>query len=448
MATPEGWREVSWQRELAAVCDRWVDAVMAQDGINVDLSAPPRHGKSQIVGRSTPVRLLLEANARNEPMALIYVTSTGDRAAEVSWSVRSAVERLHGEYLAAGAPKAAAKWAPSRTWGTTEWVTEGGHSWLSAGWSQKIAGTGARALILDDLTGSAEAYRSAADRAKLKVAIEADILSRKAKGAGVIHMETRRGVDDTTALIRREWSSAWESHVWPCWTPDRGYLWPEDYGDRWRAGMPHLTDSAPVWRSEYQQEPVAAGGTLIAAEWLDATYSEAPGVARALSGRVVLGVDLAATGRTTSDHCAFVVLGCRGAYRDVLHVERARLDYPAQRQRLLELVAEWKPSATVVELAAGGHAIVAELQAVVPGLRGESPKGDKVTRLTPHLPTVQARQLRLPVRAEPWVRAYREELTAFSGTPGEPDDQVDATVWALVASEGSRQPSAADWAAL
>jgi phage terminase large subunit-like protein len=104
----------------------------------------------------------------------------------------------------------------------------------------------------------------------------------------------------------------------------------------------------------------------------------------------------------------------------------------------------------VVERAAGGAGLVAELEASVTGLRGENPGGqDKVARLSPWLPMMAARQLRLPVITAPWQRGYVEELVAFTGTPGELDNRVDATVWALVAATApAPEPTVAevdDW---
>lgn len=436
------YQVVGFHRELAVLCDRVVDSAFEGTSLQVAPSAPPRHGKTELLAIATITRCAIRAWQEQRAFAVLYVTAKDTLARRITRTIRAVLTRLHDE--------TGDDWFapdPDGEWTAESLETRGGFVMRGIGRGGATGGIGANLILLDDLIGSKAAYRSPAERAAIVGALEEDFLSRGMDGASAIHMETRRGTEDTTAWLQAERGDQWEFHVWPCWTEERGYLWPRRMDDKRRAKL-GLTDSSTTWRSLYQQEPVPEGGTLIAAEWLDAVYSEAPTWARAAAERVVMGIDLAATGRTTSDHCSFVVVGTRGAYRDVLHVERARLDYPTQRRRLLELVAEWRPDAVVVELAAGGHAMVAELQAVVPGLRGEPPKGDKVTRLTPWLPTIQARQLRLPARAEPWVRAYREELTAFSGTPGEPDDQVDATVWALVAAHTPDALSASDWSGI
>jgi len=205
--------------------------------------------------------------------------------------------------------------------------------------------------------------------------------------------------------------------------------------------MPHLTESSPIWRSVYQQEPIEEGGTLLPMEWLINCYIEEPDVAAKKCERVVIGGDLAATGKTKSDPACFVVMGVRGAFRDVLHVVNRRCDYVEQKQILKDLCQQWRPSSVVIERAAGGDAMISDLQREIRGLRGEPAVGDKITRLTPHLGRFAALQVRVP-KNQPWVTPWREELSAFTGTPGRLDNQLDATVWALVAAETKPQVDA------
>lgn len=434
------WRDPSvvpmpWQRDLGAVCDRVARSALTGSWSRVTLAAPPRHGKTEHVGVGLPIRCYLGALAIGRPFTVLYATAAEGRAAECAGKVRSAIERI---YRLTGDPAL----APGDIWTRTQWVTRGGLRWTAVGWTGATGGIDADLLVMDDLIGSSQAYRSPATREQIRRVVQEDLLSRRATAA--VQMETRRGVEDTTAWLDREYGEVWTPYVWQCYDPDRGYLWPERYGEEWRASMPHLTDTSPIWRSLYQQEPVPEGGTLIPMEWTTATYPEPPEIAARVADRVVIGVDLAATGKTTSDHAAFVVVGIRGAYRDILHVVRRRCGYVEQRQILRDLCATWRPSAVVVELAAGGDAMVDELASEVRGLRGERASADKVTRLTPHLGRFAALQVRTPAQPQSWLGSWREEVTAFSGTPGEPDDQVDATVWALVAAEPASTATTAD----
>ena len=425
------WRDPSvvplpWQLELGAACDALVDVALSPDGwARTTLAAPPRHGKTEHVGVGMPLSAMLRAAREGRPLTVLYATSAGERADEVSVKVRGAIRRAHrltGDDA----------FAPGDIWQRTAWQTKGGLRWTALGWTASTGGVDADLLVMDDLIGSSQVYRSRSSREQIRRVVQEDLLSRKARVA--VQMETRRGIEDTTAWLEREFGDVWQSRVWRCHDETRGYLWPEMYGDAWRAANPHLTDSSPIWRSLYQQEPVPEGGTLIDPEWLTRTYPESPAIAARLADRIVIGVDLAVTGKTTSDYCAAVVLGVRGAHRDVLQVVRQRLGPLEQRAMLVDLCSKWKPSDVLVEEAAGGHRIVEDLRAAgVSGVRGQPPRGDKVTRLAPHLGAIAA-DLRMPYTSEPWALDFRDELSSFTGRADAHDDQVDALVWAMVAA--------------
>ena len=434
------FQPVAWQHELGGKCDALIDSALDGTGLRFTLSAPPRHGKTEFLGRATPIRAYLEAASRGEEMSIMYVTSTRGRAEEVSARVRAAIERIYAE-------TGDEQWAPGRKWSTTEWETKGGHEWYGCGWSTATGGIGCRLLIMDDMLGSGAVYRSKAKRRAIREAVKGDLLSRLEAGGSAVQMETRRGKGDTTDWLQTEFGETWVPLVWKCHDPARGegdaaYLWPARFGTAWRKTMPHLRDSAPVWRSLYQQEPVAEGGTLIPMEDLENVYRETPQVAAAMADKVVIGADLTTTKKKTSDHFCAVVVGWRGPYRDILHVVHRKCGYVEQKRILKDLAETWKANEVRVERAAGGDAMVEDLQSSVTGVTGEWPGTDKVARLTPHLGTFAAKQVRVPVMGAPWLGAWREELSGFSGLEADPDNQVDATVWALYKRAKGRVPDA------
>lgn len=195
--------------------------------------------------------------------------------------------------------------------------------------------------------------------------------------------------------------------------------------------------------TRYNQRPTVKEGSVIQVAWLWERYREDPRALAARCGRVVVGVDLAFTGRTSSDYCVAVVIGCIGAMRYVLHVERAQLAYPDQRRMVRHIVSQWSPTSVVVEKAANGDALLSELSTEVPGIRGERASTDKHQRLASSgtLSAMEANQGVLPDSA-PWLDELVNELTSFPN--GAHDDQVDALVWAMVAAAGSGA-SASAW---
>lgn len=430
------FRENRLTRELSAHIRDATQAAWRGEPTRMCVSAPPRHGKSATIGVAAPISMGASAWLRDEPWPVLYATSSRDRAVDVSRQVRAMVERIH---RATGDDW----WAPGEQWTQLEFSTRGGFTWRAIGWKAGSGGIGARCLVMDDLLGSSVAYQSDATLRRLHHVIAEDLMARlMGSGTVAIQMETRRGTRDATGHLTSEYPGTWRQLAWRCHDPESGYLWPEVYGEAWRAGMPHLTDSSPVWRSLYQQQPTPDGGMVVEREWVSARYAHAPQPPPLhLYDRIVIGVDLATTGSTRADDCAFVVVGCRGALRDVLHVTSAQMSYVAAREHLRDLCAEWRPWAVVVERAANGDALISELSAIIPGLRGESTGSrDKVARLMPWLPMLAAGQVRWPTSAAPWRSQAIDQLLGFTGERGAPDDIVDALVWALVAA-GTERPS-------
>ncbi len=440
------WRQPSvvtlpWQEELGACCDDIRDRALAKRGIRATFTAPPRHGKTEHVGIALSISCYVAAVKLGRGFSIIYATAVDERAGDVSRQVRATVEELYR------VTKLKA-YEPGEKWTETEWETKGGLRWKALGAGASTGGIGCHLLICDDMIGKAERYRSKAQRESVIRAFEEDYLSRVEDGGSVAVMETRRGIHDVIGHIRANYGQVWRHRRWKHYTRGAGYLWPQRYGETWRAMNPHLTDSSAIWRSLHQGEPVPEGGTPIEAAWLEHTYPEPPEALRDAPGSIVsirvIGGDLAATGKTSSDPFAFVVLAARGAYRDVLEVVTGRASYVEQRRILKDLAAKWRPAAIVIERAANGDALVDELRSEISGIRGESATADKLARLIPWLALIAAGQLRLPAQPTPWRSAFRAELLAFTGQEGGDDAQVDALVWALVAAATGETPMTED----
>ena len=250
------WRDstyapAAFHGELGGLCDRLALSAMEGTGLRVTCSAPPRHGKTALLGHALPLRCGLLAQKRGlASFRVLYATASAEAADRVSREVRAAIERIHDE---TGDPW----WAPGNVWSRNEFETAGGFRWVGIGYSGATGGIGANLLVMDDLIGNGLAYRSKATREAIRYAVQGDLLSRLMRGGPAVHMETRRGIEDTTGWLLETYPDIWEEHVWRCHDSERGYLWPEGgFGDAWRATQPHLTGSSPLWRALYQQEPI------------------------------------------------------------------------------------------------------------------------------------------------------------------------------------------------
>ena len=411
---PDRYAPVQWHRDLGAVCDSLVAGALSRSAPWVCIGAPPRHGKSEHVGRAMGPRLM----AMRPGASVLYATSTADRAEEVSAAARGMVEALFrtGRYP---------HLEPGRKWTVTEWATIGGNAWTGIGSGASTGGIGAHLIIADDVTGSDERQASAPWKRTARRWLAGDVLTRDAGGAAVCLMETRRGLDDMQGWALDEWPGRWSVHTWRCLGPDGEYLWPERYGAAWHAGRPDLAPGTRVWETQYQQRPTREGGSVILEAWTAHRYPGPARAARSSCVQVWVVVDPAGKTAERNDPSGVGVIGLRAdGVVMVLHMEAIRRDYPGLRQRVTDLAAEWRATGILVEDSSTGLALVPDLRAArLPVLPvSVSGRGDKVLRMQPHLTRWASGLILLP-ESEPWTASLVGELTSVPDC--EHDDQWD-----------------------
>lgn len=415
---PKRYEAHRFARSISKVCDAIAADAVAGVGNWYALEAPPRHGKSEHVGRVLPARVM----ALVPGASVLYATSTDDRADDVSMAARAAVATM--------AP-AFPHLTPGRTWQRTRWLTEGGGWWTGLGAGSSTGGIGARLVVVDDVTGSAERQRSAAWKRSARRWLLEDVISRL-EGGPLVVMETRRGLDDMIGWLESEYPGKLRRHTWRCLAEadeqdgraPGEYLWPERYGEAWRESMTHLTPSSPIWQSLYQQRPTQEGGAVILEEWCRHRFPGRAIDARSSCSAVYVVIDPAAKTAERNDPTAIGVLGVRGHDVLVLHVEAKRREYPDTRQRAVDLARQWGASGIIVEDTSVGQALAPDLRASGLAVWAQSVagRGDKVARMQPHLIRWQSGQVLLP-ESEPWVADFVAEITAVPDAAH--DDQWD-----------------------
>lgn len=434
------WRDPSryvahgFARSISRECDRWVDDFVNGRGSFVSWHAPPGHGKSEHVGRAMPVRAL----ALRPDRSIIYMTSTEDRAKEVSLAVRSACARLAdiGAY-----PHLARH--PDGPWESTLWRTAGGGWWTAVAPGMATGGVDGHGLIMDDVTGSAERQASMAWRNKIERFILEDGLSRMRGRGPKGNMETRRGLDDQTARLHKTqrdvirevaWKLRAEEGEWDGRAVGE-YLWPERFGPAWHADNPHLIPGSALYEGLYQQRPVPEGGSEILADWTGYRYPFAPAETRKgmRAGTVGIFVDVSAKTADRNDPTGVVVIGEREGRKHILHAEEVK---PHDLTRyLIDLDAAWHADVIVLEDTSIGPEIKRSLdraRAAQPLherrlppvlLQSVAGKGDKVARMEPFKPMWAGGLILLPNSA-PWVAAFVAQVTSVPAAPH--DDLWDA----------------------
>lgn len=341
---------------------------------------------------------------------------------------------------------------------------------LATSFGGMATGEGGDVLVIDDPLDPEEAH-SAIERTKVNRLFDQKFITRlddKTKGAIVIVMQ-RLHEDDLVGHLLAKGGDEWtvlrlpglaEKHEVITY-PRSGRQFVRAPGDAlWREPpelLAHLRDhemGAFAFASQYQQRPSPAEGGILRRAWWQ-FYDPANLVSWTLPtpDYVVCSWDTSLKGKTTSDYCVGQAWAYIGAYRYLLRGFRERCGLPETKLAVHEMDAYIArtfpniPRSTVVENAANGPEVVAELREFVNGITLSNPDGDKVRRAHAVTPQLQAGQVFLPgfrsadgngadtARTAPWVLDFIEECAVFDH--GTHDDQVDAFTQAMKAGMGA-----------
>lgn len=172
---------------------------------------------------------------------------------------------------------------------------------------------------------------------------------------------------------------------------------------------------------QYQQSPAPLGGGMVKKEWLK-TYTQG-GLPK--FDQVIVSCDTGNKPTELADYSAITVWGYRDPNVYLLHVYRAKINFPDLKRAVVDIAARYNADVVLIEEKASGIQLLQELrEARVRGVKGYEPKGDKVMRLHAQCATIENGGLWLPEDA-PWLAEYVHELTTFPSSKH--DDMVDAT---------------------
>ncbi len=181
-----------------------------------------------------------------------------------------------------------------------------------------------------------------------------------------------------------------------------------------------------IFATQYQQRPAPAGGGLIKPIWFRRYH---PADLPAAFNRVIQSWDTANTIEEWSDYSVCTTWGVKGKHMYLLHVFRARLNYPGLKRAVRQQAQLHEALIVYVEDRASGTQILQELREEGFGkLRPVKPTRDKQTRMVNQTALIENGFVHLPAEA-PWLEDYLYELTVFPN--GKYDDQVDSTSQAL-----------------
>jgi len=424
-----GW----FHRAVAEKLDQFVADIAAKRSPRLILTAPPQHGKSELVSRRLPAYAL----GKNPDLKIIATSYSADRSFDFSNDVQKIMDtatyhaifsdtRIVGEYAKAGEARSAA--------GLFQVVGHRGR-YRAAGVGGGITGEPADLLIIDDPIKDFAESISETVRESVWNWLTSTALTRLQEGAGVIIMATRWHLDDPIGRLLERQRDQWElvnfqaiaEEDEPPYRVAGEPLSPERYS---LESLVAIRDGGAVssyqWSALYQQRPSPLGGGIFKREdWC--FYKERP----ATFEEIIESWDCSFKDTSSSDYVVGQVWGVRGADRFLLDQVRGRMRFSATLAAIRALSAKWPQAhAKLVEDKANGSAVIDTLRHEVPGLIAVNPEGGKEARAHAVSASVEAHNVYLPDPVlHPWVSGFIEECASFPNAKF--DDQVDAMTQGL-----------------
>lgn len=436
----EPWLPYRW---LMYVNSRLMRLVQRQSKDRLLLTAPPRHGKSDLCSIYFPAWYL-----NQYPDHRIILCAYGDDfAMEWGRKVRDLIEANQDKLSISISQTSKAQ---------DRWDIAGHKGGMkTAGAGGQIVGRGANLLIVDDpIKDRAEAH-SVTERDKKWEWWRTTVQSRLEPGAIVVMMHQRWHEDDLAGRILREEPDRWDVVNFPAIAEEEDALGrmpgealcPERYTENALA-LIQRSMGATGFSALYQQRPSPEGGGAFKREHFQYwTQDDREGFTYRLEDKTegtilapqqecwrFITMDLAVTARQTSDYTVAAVWDVAGwlePSRLILRdIQRVRIEGAEHVDMVRQLWNTWNPTFIGIEEAMQGTQTIDFARRegiIVIGLKHRSK--DKAFRAKDAQLLTEVHRVYFPKRAT-WLAEFEHELLLFpSGTH---DDQVDVFSYAAM----------------
>jgi predicted phage terminase large subunit-like protein len=422
--------EAGWfHRKVCQVFEQFLQDVRDNKRPRVILSAPPQHGKSEIVSRRFPVW----AQGKFPDLRFVCSSYNTDWAEALSTDrIRCFTAPEFGEVF----PDCKIRKAKA------EMIeTQAGGFQLAKGVGAGITGRSADIGIIDDpIKGYAEAT-SETYRESLHNWYRTDFYSRLQKGAGVIAMMTRWHEADLIGRLIDEMSDGgdqWQIYNFPAiaeedeeFRKEGEPLSVERYDIRALNAI-KVVQGSYAWNALYQGHPAPAEGLMLRRDYwryYGKRPDEKPDVPE--FEIIVVSIDAAFKAAADSDHVAMHVWGFVGSRGYLLDRTCERMGYTATKAEASRLALKWKAHSLLIEDTANGPAIIEELGRSLGGkvsIIPIQPQGGKVARAWPFSADLEAGNALLP-EFEHFSGEIVDYAAKFPNTPM--DHDIDAITQAF-----------------
>jgi hypothetical protein len=222
---------------------------------------------------------------------------------------------------------------------------QSGGNYYAVGSGGAITGRGAHVLLLDDLIKSAEVANSATERRNLQNWYEFSAYSRLEEGGVVIIVSTRWHADDLSGwLLREHANEGWKVLSVPAIAEPNDPLDRLEGQPLWPSKFPLSTlerireaIGTSAWLALYQQRPSAAESNIYRREWWR-RYSTPP----TEISQIIFSLDTAFKATETADYSVLQIWGETKTGYLLLHVWRARAEFPELKRQAVALAEIWR----------------------------------------------------------------------------------------------------------
>lgn len=392
-----------------------------------------------VVHNSTILRLYAAYKLGLDPLARCkYVCYNIERSSEHSKAIRAIVQSHAFKILFP--TTTFPRLMPSSAWYTNQRLSrkDAEPSFQPLGLVTGFVGVGASDLFIDDPYSDAKDAFSDVYNEAVRIFWQETTKPRILDG-NVFVMFHRYSDKDFIAMLKEE--GGWEEWRYCALADSEDDIIGREIGEPLtkRFGdvfFEEMRDSLPqsTWESQYQGRPSPLGGGMIRKEWFDVADSAPPMkpsfVRRSDDNeyivRVVLGVDLAVSAKTSADFTVAFPIGISNKKRYyVFNPYRERLEWPDTRRNITNFAAKWNVGMVGVEANAQLLALADDLRKVSrrPMMKLK-PLIDKAARARLWTPLAEAGAITLVEDGSGWTTTFLEEAGAFPN--GKNDDQVDA----------------------
>jgi predicted phage terminase large subunit-like protein len=412
------------------------------------VAAPPRHGKTSVIGELFPAWYL----GRNPSHQIIYSTYAYERAGDVGRKVRNQMLDRAYQRIFKQSPLA----MDSR--GVNKLSTDQGGNLFSVGVGGILTGRGANVLLIDDPHKGRKEVESDAQRNRVIEWFQSVAYTRLMPGGKIVVLATRWHFSDLSGFILEELKhEKWHYLRLPavCDSTDdilgRGIgdpLWPSDYPNETLENI-RETVGTREWNAQYQQVPLPASGGMVQLDWFS-HYDWGPWAAMEFVlksnptahisrenipygiRRIVISIDTAFKEEEINDPSAFTVWGITADYRFyLLAIVNDRFNYPKLKKQTLAIWEKYSrvmtglPIVLLIEDKGSGQSLIQDLKngTTIPTVAIPATVSKQI-RMSSASPLIESGKVFLPTRA-PWVVAYETQMGRFP--LWKEDDLVDST---------------------